>query len=70
MTEEDFQQELGLRSVERVKFRIPTHPERRKATVIVAFRDQEEARKACDGGVVWKAQVWDCEPYWATLDPT
>ena len=70
LTEGEFQQELGLRSVDRVKFRLPKDPERRKATVLVALRDQEEARRACDNGVVWRAQIWDCEPYWAALDPT
>ncbi|EAQ84182.1 hypothetical protein CHGG_10586 [Chaetomium globosum CBS 148.51] len=31
---------------------------------------QEEARKACDEGVIWRAQLLDCEPYWAALSPT
>ena len=63
LTEGEFQQELGLRSVDRVKFRLPKDPERRKATILVALRDQEEARRACNNGVVWRAQIWDCKPY-------
>jgi len=30
---------------------------------------QEEARRACEQGIVWNAQILDCEPYWAPLKP-
>lgn len=69
LTEDEFQKELGLQSVDKVKFRLPKDLERKRATVLVALRNQEEARRACDNGVVWRSQVWDCEPYWAALDP-
>ena len=69
LKEEDFQAELGLRSVDKVKFRLPKDPVKKRATILVALTDLEEARRACDNGVVWRSQVWDCEPYWAILDP-
>lgn len=37
--------------------------------MLVTLGDQEEARKACDQGVIWEAQALDCEPYWAVLEP-
>lgn len=68
-TEETFSKEIGLRTVDKVKFRVPKHQEATRATVLVALTSQEEARKACDEGVIWRAQLLDCEPYWAALNP-
>ena len=70
VTEEEFGKETGLRTVDKVKFRVPRHREATRATVLVALTSQEEARKACDEGVIWRAQLLDCEPYWAALSPT
>lgn len=70
VTEEEFGKETGLHTVDKVKFRVPRHREATRATVLVALTSQEEARKACDEGVIWRAQLLDCEPYWATLSPT
>ncbi|EAQ90760.1 hypothetical protein CHGG_02695 [Chaetomium globosum CBS 148.51] len=47
--------------------RVPRHREATPATVLVASTSQEEARKACDEGVIWRAQLLDCEPYWPAL---
>ena len=30
--------------------------------MLVALTSQEEARKACEEGVIWRAQVLDCAP--------
>lgn len=68
-TEEEFGKEIGLRTVDKVKFRIPKHQEATRATALVTLTSQEEARKVCDEGVVWKSQLLDCEPYWAALSP-
>jgi hypothetical protein len=68
-TEEAFSRETGLRTIDKVKFRVPKRQEATRATVLVALTSQEEARKACDEGVVWRAQLLDCEPYWAALNP-
>ena len=38
-------------------------------TVLVASTSQEDARKACEEGVIWRAQLLDCELYWAPLNP-
>jgi hypothetical protein len=70
VTEGDFADELGFKTVDKVKFRIPSLPEHTRATVLVALTDQEEARRACDNGVVWRAQLLDCEPYSAAVEPT
>jgi hypothetical protein len=70
VTEEEFGKETGLRTVDKVKFRVPKHREATRATVLVALTSQEEARKACNEGVIWRAQLLDCEPYWAPLSPT
>ena len=51
-TEAEFGQSLGLSSVERAKFRIPTTEGVTRATVLVTLTSQEEARRACDEGVV------------------
>jgi hypothetical protein len=69
LTEEAFSRETGLRTIDKVKFRVPKRQEATRATVLVALTSQEEARKACDEGVVWRAQLLDCEPYWAALNP-
>jgi hypothetical protein len=69
LTEEAFGRESGLQTVDKVKFRVPKHQEATRATVLVALTSQEEARKACVEGVVWRAQLLDCEPYWAALSP-
>lgn len=69
ITEEAFGIEIGLQSVDKVKFRLPTNPGFTRATVLVTLESQEEAQKACNQGVVWNAQILDCEPYWATLEP-
>jgi hypothetical protein len=70
ITEADFGKELGLASVDKVRFRIPTMAGVTRATVLVTMTSQEEARKACEDGVVWRAQILDCEPYWAALQAT
>ena len=69
VSEEDFGKELGLKTVEKAKYRLPHNPQFTRATVMVTLTDQEEARKACDHGIVWRAQIFECEPYWATLAP-
>ncbi|KAK0737078.1 hypothetical protein B0T21DRAFT_287658, partial [Apiosordaria backusii] len=53
-TEEDFGKEIGpgLRSVERVKFRTPTTEGVTRVTALVTLTNQEEAKRACDEGVV------------------
>ncbi|KAL2114789.1 hypothetical protein VTJ04DRAFT_4092 [Mycothermus thermophilus] len=70
VTETEFQQELGFRSVDKVKIRLPAAKGYTRATVLVALADLAEATKACEEGLLWRAQLYDCEPYWATLDPT
>ena len=37
--------------------------------MLVTLTSQEEAYKACEQGVVWNAQLLDCEPYWSVLEP-
>ena len=69
VTEETFGQELGLQTVDKVKFRLPYKLEFTRATVLVALESQAEARRACEQGIVWRAQLLDCEPYWAALEP-
>ena len=69
MTEEAFGKEVGLKTVDKVKLRVPKHQEAMRATVLVALTSQEEACKACEEGVIWRAQLLDCEPYWAPLNP-
>jgi hypothetical protein len=68
-TEGTFGTEIGFQTVDKVKFRLPTNPGFTRATVLVTFRSQEEARKACEQGIIWRAQLLDCEPYWAPLEP-
>ena len=68
-TEEAFGTSIGLQTVDKVKFRLPANPEYTRATVLVTMESQGEARKACEQGVVWNAQILDCEPYWAALEP-
>lgn len=69
LTEEAFGKELGIQGVERVRFRVPKHEELLWAAALVAFDSQETAKKACDEGVIWRAQIYNCEPYWAALNP-
>ena len=54
-TEDDFGQSLGLSSVERAKFRIPTTEGVIRATILVTLTSQEEAKRVYDEGVVWRA---------------
>jgi hypothetical protein len=68
-TEESFGAETGLQTVDKVKSRLPTNLGFTRATVLITLESQEEAWKACEQGVVWKAQILDCEPYWAALEP-
>jgi hypothetical protein len=70
VTEGTLSEELGFKSVDKVKIRTPTNPEYTRATVFVALTDQEEARRACDEGVVWRAQILDCEPFSPILEAT
>jgi len=70
VTEATFQQEIGLRTTDNVKFRLPVARGYNRATVLVALADQAEAKRACEEGLLWRAQLYDCEPYWATLSPT
>ena len=67
--EEAFGGQLGLRSVNKVKFRLLANPEFTRATVLVTLEDQEEARKVYNQGVIQEAQVLDYEPYQAILEP-
>jgi hypothetical protein len=69
VTEEAFGKEIGLRAVDKVKFRLPSNQGYTRATVLVTLTSLEEACKACDQGIVWNAQLFDCEPYWAVLEP-
>ncbi|KAK3314376.1 hypothetical protein B0H66DRAFT_482782, partial [Apodospora peruviana] len=43
MTEEAFEKETGLRTIDKVKFRVPKHQHATRATVLVALTSQEEA---------------------------
>ncbi|KAK4120401.1 hypothetical protein N657DRAFT_636633 [Parathielavia appendiculata] len=45
---------VGLTTVDKVKFRIPTIAGVTRATALVTLTSQEEARKACEHGVVWR----------------
>ena len=60
---------MGLKTIDKVKFRLPTSPGLTRATILATIESQEEARRACEEGVVWRAQILDCEPYWAALEP-
>jgi len=68
VTEATFQADLGP-AVETVRFRAPRDPKATRATALVAFKSLEEARKAYDQGLLWRAQLFDCEPYWDVLRP-
>ena len=70
VTEAVFGKELGLTSVEKVKYRIPTTEGVTRATVLVALTSQEEAKKVCEEGAVWRAQMLNCEPYCPALQAT
>ena len=69
-SEAEFSKAIGLTTVEKVKFRIPTIEGVTRATALVTMTSKEEAKKACDEGVVWRAQILHCEPYWAVLQTT
>lgn len=69
VTEEAFGKEIGIKGVEKVKFRVPRDQGLRWATALVTLDSQAAATKACDEGVIWKAQVFNCEPYSAALNP-
>ncbi|EAQ85704.1 hypothetical protein CHGG_06957 [Chaetomium globosum CBS 148.51] len=70
VTEEEFGRSTGLSTVERVRFRIPTREGITRATALISLASQEEAKKACEEGVLWQAQLFDCEPYWGALQAT
>ena len=69
ISEEAFGAGLGLKTVDKVKFRLPNSPGLTWATALITTESQEEARRACEQGIVWNAQILDCEPYWAPLEP-
>ena len=52
VTEETFGIELGLQTVDKVKFRLPTSPGTTRATILVTLESQAEARRAYEQGVV------------------
>jgi hypothetical protein len=70
VSEATFQQEISLQSVDKVKFRLPVAKGYTRATILIALANQAEATKACEEGLLWRAQLFDCEPYWPTLNPT
>jgi len=70
VTESVFGKELGLTSVEKVKYRIPTTEGVTRATILIALTSQEEAKKVCEEGAVWRAQMLNCEPYCPALQAT
>jgi hypothetical protein len=51
VTEAVFGKELGLTSVRKVKYRIPTTEGVTRATVLVALTSQEDAKMVCEEGV-------------------
>jgi hypothetical protein len=51
-TEEGFGRSIGLSTVERVRFRIPTREGSTRATVLVSLASQEEAKRAYEEGVL------------------
>lgn len=69
-TEVEFGKAIGLSTVDKVKFRIPMLEGVTRATALVTLTSQEEAKKACEEGVVWRAQMLNCEPYWGALQAT
>lgn len=69
VTEEEFGKGTGLRTIDKVKFRLPSKQGLTWATALVTLTSQEEAYQACEQGLVWNAQILDCEPYWAVLEP-
>ena len=52
VTEEAFGVEIGLKTIDRVKFRLPTSPGLTRATILVTIKSQGEAHRACKEGVV------------------
>ncbi|KAL2192978.1 hypothetical protein P885DRAFT_72581 [Corynascus similis CBS 632.67] len=69
-TEVEFGKAIGLSTVDKVKFRIPMLEGVTRATTLVTLTNQEETKKACEEGVVWRAQMLNCEPYWGALQAT
>ncbi|KAK4124226.1 hypothetical protein N657DRAFT_714604 [Parathielavia appendiculata] len=55
VTKEDFGKQVGLTTVDKVKFRIPTIAGVMRAMALVTLTSQEEARRACEGRVVRRA---------------
>jgi hypothetical protein len=51
-TEEAFGAEVGLKTINKVKFRLPNSPELTWATALITIESQEEARRAYDQGIV------------------
>ena len=50
--EEGFEAEIGLKTIDKVKFRLPTSPGLTRATILVTIESQEKAYRACKEGVV------------------
>lgn len=70
VTEDDFGQELGLKTLDKIKYQYPKDPNLNWVTVLATVYSQEEAKAICDTGVIFRAQILNCEPYWAPLRPT
>ena len=56
--------------MEKIIFQYLYNPDFTRVPMVIAFTSQEEAKKACDLGVLYRAQLFSCEPYWAPLRPT
>jgi hypothetical protein len=70
VTVAEFQRELGFRSVDNVIIELLRAKGYTRAKVRVALADLGEATKACEEGLLWRSQLYDCKPYWAALNPT
>ena len=64
ITEVEFSKQLGLSSVEKVRFCILAVEGVKRATALVSLTSHEEAKKAYEDRVVWRAQMLNCEPYY------
>jgi hypothetical protein len=60
VTESVFGKELGLSSVDKVRFRIPTIEGVTRATALVALTIQDEARNVCEEWIVSRAGEAQC----------
>ena len=69
-SETEFGKGLGLKSLEKVKFQYPKDQNLKWVSILVSLTNQAEAKNICDTGAVFKAQIFNCEPYWAPLRPT